>query len=261
MLKPLVKWSGGKHDELKYIIHHIPKDFDIYLEPFVGGGAVFFHLNPKKAVINDAHKELIHFYQSIKEGRSSNLCQFMIDHENNEQTYYQVRNSTPSTELENAQRFYYLRKTCFRGMMRYNQRGVFNVPFGRYKSCNFDDLKNIDYETLLKRTEIFNKDFEYIFNHFNDRQNFMFLDPPYDSRFTNYGFTTFGKEQHIKLANLFKQTKIRCLMVIGKTDFIYSLYKDYVVDEYEKKYRFKLHSSRVGSEINTTHIVVRNFDM
>jgi len=185
----------------------------------------------------------------------------MIDHENNEQTYYQVRNSTPSTELENAQRFYYLRKTCFRGMMRYNQRGVFNVPFGRYKSCNFDDLKNIDYETLLKRTEIFNKDFEYIFNHFNDRQNFMFLDPPYDSRFTNYGFTTFGKEQHIKLANLFKQTKIRCLMVIGKTDFIYSLYKDYVVDEYEKKYRFKLHSSRVGSEINTTHIVVRNFDM
>ena len=84
----------------------------------------------------------------------------------------------------------------------------------------------------------------------------MFLDPPYDSEFTDYGYCSFGKEEHEKLAECFKNTKIKCLMIIGKTDFISNLYKDYIVDEYDKKYRFKLHSGRVGNEINTKHLII-----
>jgi DNA adenine methylase len=87
----------------------------------------------------------------------------------------------------------------------------------------------------------------------------MFLDPPYDSEFTDYGYCKFGKDEHRKLAKCFKETKIQCLMVIGKTDFIVELYKDYIVAEYPKKYRFKLHSGRIGDNINTNHLIIKNY--
>jgi DNA adenine methylase len=258
-LEPLVKWSGGKKDELKYILQHIPTSFDTYLEPFIGGGAVFFYLHPEKAVINDVHKELVDFYQSIKKGFLKDIYNFMKEHPNNEETYYNVRSLSPKNILEKAQKFYYLRKTCYRGMMRYNKKGEFNIPYGRYKHCNYKELKNQEYEKLLQRTEIFNKSFEYIFENYDNEKNFMFLDPPYDSQFTDYGYCSFGKEEQRKLAECFKKTTIKCLMVIGKTPFIQELYKDYIVGEYDKKYRFKLHSGRVGDKINTKHLVIKNF--
>ena len=145
-------------------------------------------------------------------------------------------------------------------MLRYNNKGEFNIPYGRYKTYNFETIKNPGYEALLKRTEIFNEGFEYIFDNYNDPRNFMFLDPPYDSEFTDYGYCSFGKEEQIKLAECFKNTKIRCLMIIGKTPFIEDLYRDYIVDEYDKKYRFKLHSGRVGDEINTKHLIIKNYE-
>ena len=258
-LSPIVKWSGGKKEELKNILEHIPEKYNIYLEPFVGGGAVYFNLNPNKSVINDVHKELIDFYQSIKDGKADEIYKFMKEHENDEETYYKVRGYDNNDKLDNAKRFYYLRKTCFRGMLRYNKNGKFNIPFGRYKNYNYEEIKNKDYEDILKRTEIFNKDFEYIFENYNSSENFMFLDPPYDSEFTDYGYCTFGKEEQKKLAKCFKETSIRCLMIIGKTTFIEELYKDYIVDEYDKKYKFKLHSGRVGDEINTKHLIIKNY--
>jgi DNA adenine methylase len=166
---------------------------------------------------------------------------------------------TINNSLDNAKRFYYQRKTCFRGMMRYNKSGKFNIPFGKYKTINYEELKNNNYENLLKNTEIYKKSFEFIFENYNNENNFMFLDPPYDSEFCDYGYCKFGKEEHIKLANLFKNTKIRCLMIIGKTPFIEELYKDYIVDKYNKKYRFKLYAGRIGDEINTEHLVIKNY--
>ena len=257
-LNPIVKWSGGKKDELNHILPHIPS-YDTYLEPFIGGGALFFHLKPNKAVINDVHKELTDFYLSIKNGHSNDIYNFMKEHPNEEETYYKVRNYDNTECLNNAKRFYYLRKTCFRGMLRYNKSGKFNIPFGRYKTCNFEDLKNIEYENLLKNTEVFNESFEYIFDNYDNPNHFMFLDPPYDSEFTDYGYCCFGKEEQKILANKFKKTSIKCLMIIGKTEFIEKLYKDYIVGEYDKKYRFKLHSGRVGDEINTKHLIIKNY--
>lgn len=258
-LKPIIKWSGGKKDELNKIIPYLPETYETYLEPFIGGGAVYFHLNPQKAVINDIHKELVDFYTSIKNGFSNEIYEFMKLHPNDEEIYYKVRESEINSVLDNAKRFYYLRKTCFRGMLRYNNKGKFNIPFGRYKTFNYEEIKNINYEKLLKNTEIYNKSFEYIFENYNNSNNFMFLDPPYDSEFTDYGYCQFGKDEHIKLAQCFKETNIKCLMIIGKTPFIEELYKDYIVDEYEKKYRFKLHSGRIGNEINNKHIVIKNY--
>jgi DNA adenine methylase len=258
-LVPIIKWSGGKKDEIKYIMKYLPKSYDTYLEPFIGGGAVYFHVNPPKAVINDVHTELIDFYRSLKDGYASDIYDFMKDHPNDEKTYYEVRSHKPSNQLENAQRFYYLRKTCFRGMLRYNSKGEFNIPYGRYKTCNFEDIKEEAYENLLKNTEVLHEDFKYVFNNYNSEHNFMFLDPPYDSEFTDYGYCSFGKEEHKQLAQCFKETSIKCLMIIGKTDFISELYDGYIVDEYDKNYRFKLHSGRVGNEINTKHLVIMNY--
>lgn len=260
ILKPLIKWSGGKSDEINSFINHLPKEYDTYIEPFVGGGSLFFHLFPEKAVINDVHTELIDFYNSIKEGNIKDIYNFMKQNLNDEDTYYKIRDKMIiNNKLDNAKRFYYQRKTCFRGMLRYNKQGKFNIPFGKYKTINYEELQNPKYEELLKRTEILNKNFDYIFENYNNENNFMFLDPPYDSEFTDYGYCNFGKNEHIKLAKLFKETKIKCLMIIGKTDFIYSLYKDYIVDEYDKKYRFKLYDDRVGNEINTKHLIIKNY--
>ena len=259
-LKPLIKWSGGKSDEIKMFEKYFPEQYTRYIEPFVGGGSVYFYLNPENAVINDVHSELIDLYKSIGNGNGQEIFDFMKQHPNDENTYYNIRDKMEiNNTLDSAKRFYYQRKTCFRGMLRYNKNGKFNIPFGRYKTINFNEIINKDYEMLLGRTEILNKEFDYLFENYNDENNFMFLDPPYDSEFTDYGYCQFGKEEQKKLADLFKNTKIKCLMIIGKTKFIEELYSGYIVAEYDKKYRFKLYNNRIGDEINTQHLIIKNY--
>jgi DNA adenine methylase len=259
-LKPLIKWSGGKSDEIKMFEKYFPEQYDKYIEPFVGGGSVYFYLNPMNAVISDVHTELIDLYINIGNGTSQEIYEFMKQHPNDAETYYKVRDEMIINDsLDSAKRFYYQRKTCFRGMLRYNKHGKFNIPFGKYKTINYSQIINKDYETLLGRTQILNKGFEYLFQNYNDENNFMFLDPPYDSEFTDYGYCQFGKEEQKKLALLFKNTKIKCLMVIGKTKFIEELYNGYIVSEYDKKYRFKLYDNRIGDEINTKHLIIKNY--
>jgi DNA adenine methylase len=259
-LKPIIKWSGGKSDEIKMFESYFPADYDTYIEPFVGGGSVYFYLNPNKAVINDIHPELIAFYRAIGNKKMSDIYEFMANNPNDEETYYKVRDEMSiNEELDSAKQFYYQRKTCFRGMLRYNKQGKFNIPFGRYKSINYEDLKNKAYEELLSRTEILNEGFEKLFDKYDDENNFMFLDPPYDSKFTDYGYCEFAKKEQERLADCFKKTKIKCLMIIGKTKFIEDLYKDFIVGEYDKKYKFKLYDNRVGNEINTKHLIIKNY--
>jgi DNA adenine methylase len=144
-------------------------------------------------------------------------------------------------------------------MLRYNKKGGFNIPFGRYKSISYEDLKNPAYTELLKRTTIRLAPFQDIFRDYDDPDTFMFLDPPYDSEFTDYGYCSFDFEQQKALAECFKTTKNKCMMVIGATPRIRELYEGYIAGEFAKKYAFKLHSGRVGSEINTTHLIIKNY--
>ena len=261
-MKPIVKWSGGKKDEIKQFVDMIPTDIHTYAEPFFGGGAVFFHLAPKKACVSDVHKELVDFYRVLKDNKGEEIHAFMSEHPNEESMYYDVRDQMNiETPLDNAKRFFYLRKTCFRGMLRYNKSGKFNIPFGRYKTYNFEELKDEKYSKVFENTEILNESFENVFEKCNDTKDFIFLDPPYDSEFTDYGYCSFGKVEHEKLAECFKNSKARCMMVIGKTPMIERLYEGYIKKEYFKKYAFKIHSNRVGDEINTTHVVITNFDV
>jgi DNA adenine methylase len=260
-MKPLVKWSGGKSEEISSLERYFPAQYDLYLEPFVGGGSVFFHLQPQRAVISDVHQELVDFYQSIKDHHAQEIYHFMKTHPNTEETYYHVRDKMPIlSPLDNAKRFYYLRKTCYRGMLRYNKNGGFNIPFGRYKTIQFEDIQDPAYTALLQRTQIQCCGFAEIFAQYNDPSFFMFLDPPYDSTFTDYGYCQFGKEKHEQLAGCIQNTRTKCLMVIGKTPWIEKLYAGMIVAEYPKQYRFRLHSGRVqANDMNTTHVVITNY--
>lgn len=260
--KPLVKWSGGKGREIKSFCHHYPKNFKLFIEPFVGGGAVFFNLGFTNNIISDVHEGLVNFYKQISMGQADKIYDKVSTFENTEEFYYYVRDKLEiDSDIMKASRFYFLRKTAFRGMLRYNSKGKFNIPWGRYAKLNFSDLKNTFYVDLLKHTDVRLSSFENIFEEFNDENNFVFLDPPYDSKFTDYGYCKFGEDYQRNLANIFKETKNKCLLIIGQTPLIEELYEGYIVDSYTKKYSFRLHSGRVGSEINTNHLIIKNYDL
>jgi len=288
-LKPMFKWSGGKRREISLFAKHYPKNYDIFVEPFVGGGAVYFDLNFEgKNVIADVHDEVINFYKqcrsfakmqemkSFLENPWQNLLRSSRATENQksiyeglpeqfknhgEATYYFMRDGFRTTnDFKKAAKFYYLRKTAYRGMIRYNPRGDFNIPWGKYKSISLPELDEERYSELLSRTEIKTQSFEKTFDRYGKKENaFIFLDPPYDSEFSDYK-TGFGRKEQEKLAECFKSAKAKCLMIIGKTDFISSLYSDYIVEEYHKSYAFKIHSGRIKPEdINNFHLVIKNY--
>lgn len=271
-MQPLCKWSGGKRDEIKIFKTFYPKEFKRFVEPFAGGAAVFFELNFKgENVINDVHPDLVNFYKQIKLGHHKEIYDLVSSWGINENDYYYVRGGgkklekgsqvfVPCNDIEKAAQFIYLRKTCFRGMIRYNSKGEFNIPWGKYKSVNFDDLLNIEYTSLLQRTDIMEGDFKLVFEKYNSPENFYFIDQPYDSVFNDYGKESFNKTNQIELFEEFKKTQNKCLMIVGGSEFIRELYKDYIVFEYPKKYNFKIYGGRIGDEINVNHLVIKNYN-
>lgn len=270
-LKPLCKWSGGKRDEIKLFREYYPKNYKTFVEPFAGGAAVFFDLNfSGNNVINDVHPDLVNFYVQMKNGKSQEIYELVTSWGTSELDYYFVRGGgkklpkdyqvfKPTNDVERAAQFIYLRKTCYRGMIRYNNDGGFNVPWGRYKSVNFDDIIKKDYNDLFSRTEVMKGDYKNVFEKYDDKENFYFIDQPYDSTFSDYGGDDFTRENQIELFEKFTTTKSQCLMIVGGSDFIRNLYQDYIVYEYPKKYSFKIHSGRIGNEININHLVITNY--
>src|SRR5690554_2080187 len=158
LVLPVVKWVGGKRQLLPQIRKLLPNRFSTYFEPFVGGGAVLFDLQPKKAIINDYNSELINVYNVIKDDLDSLLLD-LKKHINSSEYFYQIRalDRDPKfysnmTSVERASRILYLNKTCFNGLFRVNQAGEFNAPFGSYKNPNI-----INEITLRAVSDYFNK--------------------------------------------------------------------------------------------------------
>lgn len=187
-MKPLVKYRGGKSKEIPYLIKHIPKYSGRYIEPFFGGGALFFHLAPKQAIINDINSKLMSFYLGVKnnfetlkdelseieklysinrrkfEELKSKTPDKRVDDEN-EPLYYQIRdmfNDLTEKKYSDALLYFFINKTAYSGMIRYNAKGEFNVPYGRYANLN-TTLVTKAHNKLLTNTEIFNLDYSEIF--------------------------------------------------------------------------------------------------
>lgn len=245
LVTPVLKWVGGKRQLLKEIRKHIPEKFSTYYEPFLGGGAVLFELQPNRAVVNDINEELINVYLVIKD-HVEELIEELKKHdkENSREYYYEIRsldrNKDKYNQLSNVQRasrIIYLNKTCYNGLFRVNSQGQFNVPYGRYK--NPDIVNEV---TLRAVSNYFNEtnitfkcgDFEEAVKDAREG-SFVYLDPPYDpvsdtSSFTSYNMNGFDKEEQIRLKNLcdkLNKKGVKFLLSNSATDFILDLYKDY----------------------------------
>jgi DNA adenine methylase len=242
-IKPYLKWAGGKRQLLPEIKKHLPESIHnyTYYEPFVGAGAVFFELQPEKAVINDFNTQLILTYTAIKENVEE-LITVLRDHKkkNNEKYYYTIRNLDRDpglfcglTDIEKAARLIFLNKTCFNGLYRVNSQGLFNVPYGRYKNpavCEEIVLRQISRYLNANNISILNSDFEYAVQT-ADKNSFIYFDPPYHSpdktNFTGYQADGFGDEEQKRLCDIIvKMTNrgVMCLLSNSDTEYIRKLY-------------------------------------
>ena len=157
---PIVKWVGGKRQLMLKLLKNIPKSYNRYFEPFIGGGALFFELQPNNAYISDMNEELINLYQVVRDNVDE-LITNLQKHDISKEYFMEIRNIDSTEEYQNwsdikkASRFIYLNRTCFNGMYRVNSKGEFNVPFGHYKNPRIlDENDFINCSHLLQRTEI-----------------------------------------------------------------------------------------------------------
>lgn len=248
-LKPILKWVGGKRQLIPEIKKYIP-EYDRYIEPFFGGGAVLFDLQPTNAIINDINPELINLYKVIK-NNPQKLIELLKTYTNDEDTYYKIRNldrndSYKNTDnIEKAARFIYLNRTCFNGLYRVNSKGQNNVPYGKYKNpliCDENNIKNCASYLSNNNIEITNLDFNDVLKKAKEN-DFIYLDPPYDpltetSSFTSYskeGFTKLDQERLKKQLDKLNDKKIKFLLSNSSTEFIKELYKDYTIIEVNAK--------------------------
>ncbi|MBQ8892016.1 MAG: DNA adenine methylase [Bacilli bacterium] len=369
-IKPFIKWAGGKEKELPIILKNLPSSFDRYIEPFVGGGAVYLNINCKNSIINDKSDELMLLYKMIKKGdkdfiKSLNdinknwialenivlnsstelielynsykkdisqlekLVDDYISNHNQElnallredvdinlynliseikknmiskisrmykleqksgdlskedtidnlecsfkSAYYMyfryLYNNKNKLKLSNSfycAVFYFVRDYCYASMFRYNANGEFNVPYGGISYNRKDFTKKIEYVTskelkdYLSNTELYNLDFEEFCNRIELNENdFMFLDPPYDTEFSTYAKNDFNKNDQVRLANYLKNTKAKFMLVIKNTDFIYNLYnvKGLYIKTFDKKY---LVSFMNRNDKDVEHLLITNYKL
>ncbi|NLL21624.1 MAG: DNA adenine methylase [Firmicutes bacterium] len=271
LVAPVVKWAGGKRQIIEQIIKYVP-DFSIYYEPFLGGGAVLFALQPEEAVVNDINSELINLYKVIKDNVDE-LIEELKQHRNEEDYYYKIRELDRNkdkysklTPVQKASRLIYLNKTCYNGLFRVNKAGEFNTPFGNYRNPNI-----VNEITLRAVSNYFNqarvtftcKDFEEVLKEAG-KEAFVYLDPPYypvsdTSSFTGYVKGGFDRDEQIRLkkaCDKLNEKGIKFLLSNSAADFIKNLYRDYRIEIITAKRAINSKAERRG-EID--EVLVMNY--
>jgi len=243
--KPFVKWAGGKRQLLPILSQHIPKKFDSYFEPFLGGGAVLFHLiseNPKlTCFVSDLNSALILSYVTIRD-RVEDLILSLENHSKNyfknpKQYYYKVRESNPKSQIDKVSRLIFLNKTCFNGLYRVNSKGEFNVPLGKYSNPNIVNKENllaVSHAIQSKNISIKCQDFTKALEVAQEN-DFVYLDPPYQpvshtAKFTSYTNDNFDyKDQKRLLAEFEKLNSKGCKVMLSnsKSKEVLDLFSSY----------------------------------
>lgn len=367
-MKTFIKWAGGKEKELPIIMANLPKEYNRYIEPFVGGGAVYLNINCENSVINDKSYELILLYKMIKSkntefikslndinrnwiklehivmDNSSELINIYLNYKKEQSDLEKVvdtflnkhkksfdtllrddvdinlynlhaemkknliskitrmykieksKKEMPDTDIiiniETAFKsayymyfrylynnksklklsdefycavFYFVRDYCYASMFRYNANGEFNVPYGGISYNRKDFQKKIDYlsskelRDYLSKTKIYDMDFEEFCENIELNENdFMFLDPPYDTEFSTYAQNDFSKNDQVRLANYLQKTKAKFMLIIKNTDFIFNLYdgKGFNIQSFDKKY---LVSFMNRNDKDVEHLLITNY--
>ncbi|MEG1821176.1 MAG: DNA adenine methylase [Malacoplasma sp.] len=273
--KPFVKWAGGKRQIMNKLKELIPEDYNTYYEPFVGGGALLFELSPKNVVINDYNIELINVYKCLKDKKKfDGVCRELNKHETNhsEEYYYEIRNLDRDKKKYNkmidykrAARTIYLNKTCFNGLYRVNSKNEFNVPFNKKTKVNTYEGQNLGIISgylNYNNVQLLSVDFEESVKDAKKR-DFVYFDPPYDSdtsTFTSYTEDGFGKEEQVRLSEVYKDLANRgCYVMLSNhnTKLINELYKDYNIHVIEARRNINANGKKRGS---VEEVIITNYE-
>lgn len=264
--KPFLKWAGGKSQLVSDLLKLVPNVFGKYIEPFIGGGALFFSLNHSESVISDSNEELIITYKVVRDDVYS-IINLLDNYKNSEEFFYNIRalNTSKLSNTERAARLIYLNKTCFNGLYRVNKKGEFNVPYNKRNGTNFYN-KNIliGASYALTNAKIYHADYKETLSLFAEKDDFIFLDPPYQpvgkySDFKRYTKEFFYEQDQIDLANKFYDlVNLGCKVVLTNSahPFILDLYKDFEIKILESK---RLISSNPATRTGQDIVVIGGF--
>lgn len=276
LVAPVVKWVGGKRQLLPEIKKYFPKKFNTYFEPFVGGGAVLFELQPKNAIVNDINKELINLY-SVIQNNVEELIDKLSDtdtYSNTSECYYRIRELdrepqkyNKMTGIDRAARVLYLNKTCYNGLYRVNSVGEFNSPFGSYKNPNIVNeitLRAVNKYFNESNIRFLNGDFEKTVKNAK-RGDFIYFDPPYapiskTSNFTGYNESGFCENEQIRLKKLcdtLDKKGVKFLLSNSDCEFIRELYKDYNIITIKAKRAINSNGNNRG---DVSEVLITNYE-
>ncbi|MDR2384869.1 MAG: DNA adenine methylase [Tannerella sp.] len=274
LISPFVKWVGGKRQLMDSIMKSMPENMKnyTYVEPFIGGGAVLFHIQPKNAIINDLNSELINVYNVIKE----NLDELVSDlkkHKNEPEYFYAIRELDRSADFEKidkvqrASRLIYLNKTCYNGLYRVNSAGEFNSPFGKYKNPNIVNepvLKAVSSYLNSNNIRVLNTDYDAVLKNL-DRNSFAYLDPPYhpvseSANFTGYvqgGWNIFDQVRLREACDDLTRRGIKFLLSNSASSFIKDQYQEYNISTVKAIRAINVDAGKRG-EID--EVLIRNYE-
>ena len=271
MLKPLLKWAGGKSQLVPELIRLVPTFFGSYHEPFAGGAALFFAmyrnglLKGKHAVLSDINQELIDTYTSVRDEAEKIIRQLKTLHYDKDQ-YYRIRTQEPRKlpSHKKAARMIYLNRTCFNGLYRVNSRGEFNVPFGRYVNptiCDADNLRAVS--AAFKDAQLSCQPFSAVLDSAR-KNDFVYFDPPYvplseTANFVSYASTGFGYSDQEELADVFCRLGTRGVKVMqsnSDTDWVHKRYRKFKLLPVQARRRVNSRADKRGA---IQELVILNF--
>ncbi|MHB8751668.1 MAG: DNA adenine methylase [Aggregatilineales bacterium] len=265
---PVLKWAGGKGALLGQFTSYFPRlgSYRRYFEPFVGGAAVFFHLQPPESYLFDLNAQLIEVYQTVR-ANVDELIETLKQHHNDSEYFYEVRARDPAslTAIERAARFIFLNRTCYNGLYRVNRSGQFNVPFGSYKNPTICDEIGLRVASLaLQDAHLEVSDFGTVLQ-LAQPGDFIYFDPPYEplsvsSSFTTYTSNGFTSEDQRRLAETYRELDRRgCLLLLSNSTapLIYELYAGYQIHEISAR---RAINSKPNGRGLITELLIANFD-
>ena len=261
--KPILKWAGGKTQMLGELMPRVPKTYGRYIEPFFGGGALFYSMKPENAIIADSNPELINMYLQVAH-HVDDVIECLQKYENTSEMFYEVRSLDWQTlpKAEAAARTIYLNKTCFNGLYRVNRSGQFNTPFGKYKNpkiCDIDALRLAS--EALRKADILCGDYILVLEHYAQPGDFVFLDPPYlpiseNSDFKRYTKEQFYEDDHVELAKMIGTLHERgCYVILTNSNhpLVHQLYEQYKIEVIQTKRHISCHGdTRKGEDVIVT---------
>jgi DNA adenine methylase len=258
--QPFLKWAGGKRQLLPYLAKHLPASYGSYIEPFLGGGAMFFYLKPQRAILADLNEDLINCFTIVRDNVEP-LIKALNKYVNDEDFYYRIREQDPKSlsDIERAARTIYLNKTCYNGLYRVNKKGDFNVPFGRREKPSICEPKVLfAAHQALQGAQLIHGDYQQVLKRYAKPGDFIYLDPPYYpaegyADFKRYTKEFFYEEDHIELRNEVRRLVDRgcwVLLTNSNTEFVRNLYEGFSYEVLDARRSISCNpETRVGQDL------------